>query len=69
MATVERPALVEVQRGQVMISTTLTPAQLERYSKVDDYDPERGTDPAMATSAARRARVWRRLPSSTARAR
>src|SRR5438309_366931 len=45
MATVERPALIEVQRGQIMISTTLTPAQLERYAKVDAYDPERGTDP------------------------
>lgn len=45
MATVERPALVEVQRGQIMISTTLTPAQLERYSQVDAYDPERGNDP------------------------
>ena len=45
MATIERPALIEVQRGQLMISTTLTPAQLERYSKVDIYDPERGTDP------------------------
>lgn len=46
MATIERPALIEVQRGRVMISTTLTPAQLEQYSKVDAYDPERGTDPA-----------------------
>jgi DGQHR domain-containing protein len=46
MATIERPALIEVQRGQLMISTTLTPAQLERYTKVDIYDPERGTDPA-----------------------
>jgi DGQHR domain-containing protein len=45
MATIERPALIEVQRGQVMISTTLTPAQLEQYAKVDAYDPERGTDP------------------------
>jgi DGQHR domain-containing protein len=45
MATVERPALIEVQRGQIMISTTLTPAQLERYAKVDAYDPDRGTDP------------------------
>jgi DGQHR domain-containing protein len=45
MATIERPALIEVQRGQLMISTTLTPAQLERYSKVDIYDPERGADP------------------------
>lgn len=45
MATVERPALIEVQRGQIMISTTLTPAQLERYAKVDQYDPDRGTDP------------------------
>src|SRR6266536_858021 len=46
MATIERPALIEVQRGQLMISTTLTPAQLERYAKVDIYDPEHGTDPA-----------------------
>jgi DGQHR domain-containing protein len=45
MATIERPALIEVQRGQIMISTTLTPAQLERFSRVDAYDPERGTDP------------------------
>jgi len=45
MATVERPALVEVQRGRVMISTTLTPAELEHYSNVDVYDPEHGTDP------------------------
>ena len=45
MPTVERPALIEVQRGQIMISTTLTPAQLGRYSKVDIYDPEHGTDP------------------------
>ena len=46
MATVERAALIEVQRGQIMISTTLTPGQLERYAKVDAYDPDRGTDPA-----------------------
>lgn len=45
MPTVERPALIEVQRGQIMISTTLTPAQLGQYSKVDIYDPEHGTDP------------------------
>ncbi|HEY8200557.1 MAG TPA: hypothetical protein VII47_04310, partial [Actinomycetota bacterium] len=45
MAAVERPALVEVQRGQVMLSTTLTPAQLEASTKVDIYDPVRGNDP------------------------
>jgi DGQHR domain-containing protein len=45
MSTIERPALIEVQRGRVMISTTLTPAQLERYSQVDAYDPEHGSDP------------------------
>jgi DGQHR domain-containing protein len=46
MATIERPALVEVQRGRVMISTTLTPPQLERFAKVDTYDPDQGTNPA-----------------------
>ena len=45
MATIESPALIEVQRGQMMISTTLTPSQLETSSSVDTYDPERGTDP------------------------
>lgn len=44
MATIERPALVEVQRGRIMISSTLTPPQLERFAKVDIYDPDRGTD-------------------------
>jgi DGQHR domain-containing protein len=46
MPTVERPALVEVQRGQVMLSTTLTPTQLEASTKVDIYDPDRGNDPS-----------------------
>jgi DGQHR domain-containing protein len=45
MTAVERPALVEVQRGQVMLSTTLTPAQLEASTNVDIYDPVRGNDP------------------------
>jgi DGQHR domain-containing protein len=44
MPTIERPALVEVQRGQVMLSTTLTPAQLAAATKVDVYDPDRGSD-------------------------
>src|SRR6266851_7926837 len=45
MTAIERPALVEVQRGQVMLSTTLTPAQLAAATKVDVYDPDRGSDP------------------------
>jgi len=45
MTAIERPALVEVQRGQVMLSTTLTPAQLATATKVDVYDPDRGSDP------------------------
>lgn len=44
MTAIERPALVEVQRGQVMLATTLTPAQLAAASRVDVYDPARGTD-------------------------
>ncbi len=44
MTAIERPALVEVQRGQVMLSTTLTPAQLAAATKVDVYDPDRGAD-------------------------
>ena len=45
MPRIERPALVEVQRGHVMLSTTLTPPQLETVTNVDTYDPERGNDP------------------------
>lgn len=45
MSTIERPALIEVQRGQLMVSTTLTPAQLQAATAVDIYDPERGNDP------------------------
>lgn len=45
MTAVERPALIEVQRGQAMLSTTLTPLQLEALTRVDTYDPERGNDP------------------------
>ncbi|MFK0250053.1 DGQHR domain-containing protein [Amycolatopsis azurea] len=45
MNKIERPALIEVQRGQVMVSTTLTPPQLEAATNVDAYDPERGNDP------------------------
>lgn len=45
MTAVERSALVEVQRGQVMVSTTLTPPHLEAFTRVDTYDPERGNDP------------------------
>src|SRR5260370_17383043 len=45
MTAIERPAVVEVQRGQVMLSTTLTPAQLAAATKVDVYDPDRGSDP------------------------
>jgi DGQHR domain-containing protein len=45
MTAIERPALVEVQRGQVMLSTTLTPSQLAAATKVDVYDPDRGSDP------------------------
>jgi DGQHR domain-containing protein len=45
MTAIERPALVEVQRGQVMLSTTLTPAQLAAATEVDVYDPDRGSDP------------------------
>lgn len=45
MTAVERPALIEVQRGQVMLSTTLTPPQLEASTNVDTYDPDRGNDP------------------------
>ncbi len=44
MTAIERPALVEVQRGQVMLATTLTPAQLAAATKVDVYDPDRGSD-------------------------
>jgi len=45
MTAVERPALIEVQRGQVMVSTTLTPPHLEVSTSVDTYDPEHGSDP------------------------
>jgi len=45
MTAIERPALIEVQRGQVMVSTTLTPPQLEMTTRIDTYDPERGNDP------------------------
>jgi len=45
MGAIERPTLVEVQRGELMISTTLTPSQLDTTSAVDTYDPERGNDP------------------------
>ncbi len=44
MNTIERPALVEVQRGQVMLATTLTPAQLAAATEVDVYEPARGSD-------------------------
>jgi DGQHR domain-containing protein len=44
MTAIERPALVEVQRGQVMLATTLTPAQLAAATKVDVYDPDRGSE-------------------------
>ena len=45
MSTVDRPALIEVQRGHVMVSTTLTPPHLASSTRVDTYDPERGNDP------------------------
>jgi DGQHR domain-containing protein len=45
VSATERPTLVEVQRGELMISTTLTPSQLDNTSAVDTYDPERGNDP------------------------
>ncbi|MEV7231255.1 DGQHR domain-containing protein [Polymorphospora sp. NPDC051019] len=45
MTEIERPALVEVQRGNVMVSTTFTPSQLDAATNVDAYDPERGNDP------------------------
>jgi DGQHR domain-containing protein len=44
MTAIERPALVEVQRGHLMLATTLTPAQLAAATKVDVYDPDRGSD-------------------------
>jgi DGQHR domain-containing protein len=44
--TIDRPALVEVQRGRIMVSTTLTPAQLRMSTKVDAYDPTKGNDPS-----------------------
>lgn len=37
--TISRPALIEVQRGHVMASTTLTPSQLAKLTSVDIYDP------------------------------
>lgn len=43
MTAIERPALIEVQRGHVMASTTLTPSQLEALTKVDIYDPSKGS--------------------------
>jgi DGQHR domain-containing protein len=43
--TIDRPALIEVQRGKILVSTTLTPAQLKVCTKVDAYDPDRGNDP------------------------
>jgi DGQHR domain-containing protein len=45
MTAIERPALVEVQRGQIMVSTTLTPSQLEALTKVDLYEPDLGNNP------------------------
>ncbi|MEU1021202.1 DGQHR domain-containing protein [Streptomyces sp. NPDC005904] len=45
MAEIKRPALIEVQRGRAMVSTTFTPAQLHDATDVDAYDPERGNDP------------------------
>ncbi|URN12059.1 DGQHR domain-containing protein [Streptomyces radiopugnans] len=45
MGSVERPALVEVQRGNIMVSTTFTPAQLHGTTNVDAFDPDRGNDP------------------------
>ncbi|MEU8178676.1 DGQHR domain-containing protein [Microbispora hainanensis] len=45
MGAIQRPALIEVQRGHVMLSTTFTPPQLEAATNVDTYDPERGNDP------------------------
>ncbi|MFI0718524.1 DGQHR domain-containing protein [Streptomyces sp. NPDC021224] len=46
MTEIESPALIEVQRGRAMASTTLTPAQLRTATNIDAYDPERGNDPA-----------------------
>jgi DGQHR domain-containing protein len=46
MGSIQRPALIEVQRGNVLVSTTLTPPQLEAATNVDVYDPERGNDPS-----------------------
>lgn len=43
--TIDRPALIEVQRGKILVSTTLTPAQLKACTKVDAYDPDKGNDP------------------------
>src|SRR5689334_19073661 len=46
MTAIERPALVEVQRGQVMVSTTLTPSQLLMSTEVDIYEASKGNDPS-----------------------
>lgn len=45
MTEIKRPALIEVQRGRAMVSTTFTPTQLHAATDVDAYDPERGNDP------------------------
>ena len=46
--TIDRPALIEVQRGRPLVSTTLTPAQLRTLTRVDAYDPALGNDPSNA---------------------
>ncbi|MFH8760224.1 DGQHR domain-containing protein [Streptomyces atroolivaceus] len=45
MTKIKRPALIEVQRGRVMVSTTFTPTELQARTDIDAYDPERGNDP------------------------
>ncbi|MET9595676.1 DGQHR domain-containing protein [Streptomyces sp. NPDC006516] len=45
MTKIKRPALIEVQRGRAMVSTTFTPTELQAATDVDAYDPERGNDP------------------------
>jgi DGQHR domain-containing protein len=41
---IERPCLIEVQRGVLMVSTTLHPTELEAVTAVDVYDPARSEE-------------------------
>lgn len=45
MKLIKVPAMLEVQRGRLMASTTFNPAQLAAYGQVDHYDPTRGSHP------------------------